>query len=159
MVRNFKNDPLRLPAWEHSSESGSLYLRALYRYHVIIFISNGCFWYNQICFFFPFFSFLLYTPLVPSLPLFFLLLILSLSFSIRKQHIYIFFSLSHISSPSVVRANWTLSLVNYCVCVRRLSPRPHAHEKRFVSLSTRRGHSVTAVSMLVAQRPIYVLHM
>lgn len=88
-----------MPAWEHSSESGSLYLHALYRYHVIIYKQRMFLVQSNLFFLFLFFLFIIYSTHSLA-PLFFFP---SLSLSIRKQHIYIYFFFRTSLPPSSAR--------------------------------------------------------
>jgi len=103
----------------------------------------------------------LYISLVSSLPLFYSPLILSLFFFILENNIFFLFlspslslppSLSHVPSLLfAVHVNEIFSLINYCICVRHLSPRLYTLMKKSlftINLPWALSHSSLYISTL-----------
>lgn len=139
-----------MPAWEHSSESGSLYLRAhVYRYRVINIYKQRMFLVQSNLFFFLFVLFIVYSSRSLASIILSSSLTLSLFFFLLENNIYIFLSLSlslflsHISSSRLSSA--------------RIEPY-HLLTIVFVYAVSRRGYTLMKKGLFTINSPRALSH-
>jgi len=140
MVRNFKNDPYSCQHGSTAPKVNPYICMFTYRYHVINIYKQRMFLVQSNLFLLSFFLFIVYFSrlltliILSSLFLFFFLLENNIFFLFLSLSLSLFSSppsLSHVPSPLfIVHVNKIFSLINYCICVRRLSPRLYTLMKK-----------------------------